>query len=330
METLRRLLQAADRLQQRHPWLACLVATRKKFGEDQGGNLAALIAYSAFVALFPLLLVLLTVLDIILASHQALRARILNSAFGQFPVIGPQLKTNVHSLHSTGIALAAGLIGAVIGSLGLASATQNALNKVWAVPHVRRPGFPWSTLRSVGLMTVVGPGEIIAVLLSGIAGSHFSGVAARIGAAAVSLVLNVGLFWLAFRLATAAQVPTRDLHLGAVIAATAWQVLQIAGGYFVTHLITKDSALYGVFAIVLGLLAWLYLQAQITLYAMELSVVRAYRLWPRSMAPPPLTPADVRAYRIYAERQLRAPGLDVEVSCADDASGDGGEGDTRL
>ncbi len=317
------LLQDADRLQQRHAWLAFPLAAWRKFADDRAGYLAALIAYYAFVSLFPLFLATVTVLDLVLAGHPELRERVVTSALAGYPVIGPQLKSNVHALSSTGVALAIGLAGTVLGARGLALATQNALNSAWAVPFTRRPLLAASLLRSLGLITVVGPLELATLVLSGLAGGAghvLTGVGARIGAIAISLALNVGVFWLAFRLATAPQVRTRQLLLGAVIAATCWQVLQVSGGYLLSHQVARYSALYGVFAVVLGLLAWLYLQAQITLYAIEVNVVRAYRLWPRSVLRPRfvplsrLTEADVRAYRLYAEAQQRQPGIGVELT----------------
>ena len=102
----------------------------------------------------------------------------------------------------------------------------------------------------------------------------------------ISLVLNVGVFWLSFRIATAWKVPWRDLRIGAAIAAVCWQVLQVVGGYVVSHQLHRASELYGTFGIVLGLLAWLFLQAEVTLYAAEVDVVLARRLWPRSYCPP--------------------------------------------
>jgi membrane protein len=233
MSRLQELQRDADRLQQRHAWLAFPLAAWKKFSDDQAGHLAALIAYYAFVSLFPLFLALVTVLDLVMADHPAFREHIVNSALASYPVIGPQLKSNVHALSSTGPALAIGLIGTLLGARGLALAPQNALNAAWAVPYHRRPKLGRSLLRSVGLIAIVGPCELATLVLSGLsggAGHLLGGVAARAAAIAVSLVLNVGVFWLAFRLATASRVRTRDLLLGAVIAATAWQALQVAGG----------------------------------------------------------------------------------------------------
>jgi membrane protein len=319
---LQSLLADADRLQQRHAWLAVPLAAWRKFTDDQAGNLAALIAYYAFVSLFPLFLALVTILDLVLAGHPDFRERVVSSALASYPVIGPTLKSNVHALSSTGAALAIGLAGTVIGARGLALATQNALNAAWAVPFTRRPLLGASLLRSLGLITVVGPCELVTMVLSGLAGGTghvLTGAGARVGTIAIALVLNAAVFWLAFRLATASGVGTRQLLPGAVIAAVCWQALQVAGGYLVAHQLARYSALYGVFAVVLGLLAWLFLQAQITLYAVEVNVVRVRRLWPRSVLRPRfvplarLTEADVRAYRLYAEAQQRQPGLPVEL-----------------
>jgi membrane protein len=307
MNKANRAIAAADVLQQRHAWLAVPVAVWKKFGDDQAGSLAALVAYYAFVAIFPLLLVLITVLDIVLKNHPALHQELLNSALKQYPVIAPQLEHNIGPLHSTGLKLAIGLLGTFIGSRSVAFALQNALNSVWEIPISRRPGFPWSWLRSFALILVMGVGLIGTTILSGLA-ARATGSGATVAGVAVSLVLNIGLFWLAFRLGTAAEIRWRQLWLSAVIGGVIWQVLQYIGGYFISHQLAHASPEYGTFAIVLGLLAWLYLQAELTLYAVEINVVCTYRLWPRSVAPPPYTEQDRRASQLY---KRATKGLDI-------------------
>jgi membrane protein len=315
MNKAKRALQAADALQQRHAGLAVPVAVWKKFGDDQAGNLAALIAYYAFVAIFPLLLVLVTVLDIVLKHDPELRNKLLDSALKQYPVIGQQLGSNIGPLHQAGPALVIGLLGTFIGARSVATAMQNALNSAWEIPYERRPGFPWSWLRSFGLMLVIGLGLIGTTILStmaGGAGAVLPGFGAKVLALAVSLVLNIGVFWLAFRLGTASEVSWRQLRLGAIIGGIVWQVLQAVGGYFISHQLAHASPLYGTFAVVLGLIAWLYLQAELTLYAVEANVVQAYRLWPRSIAPPPYTEPDRRAYQLRAQVEKRGD-LDIEA-----------------
>jgi YihY family inner membrane protein len=322
MKRVKRAIRAADEFQQRHAWLAVPVAVWKKFGDDQAGNLAALIAYSALVAIFPLLLLLVTVLDIVLKDHPGLRQKLLNSALQNYPVIGTQLKQSIGGLSQTGIALVVALAGIFIGALGVANSVQNALNSAWEIPFGRRPRFPWSWLRSSALILVVGTGFIATTVLSGLAsGLHvLPGAGAAVLALAVSLVLNFGLFWLAFRLGTANDISWRQMWLGAAISAVIWQVLQAIGTSVVSRQISHASPLYGTFAIVLGLIAWLYLQAELTLYAVEINVVRTYRLWPRSLDPPPYTEQDRRAFRLYVEK--RRDQMDI-------MSGTGGESDRQ-
>lgn len=321
----RGLVRAVDRAQQRWPWVAVALATWKKFGDNQAGNLAALVAYYAFASIFPLLLVALTILNIVAKSNPGV-AHTLYSALRSYPVIGPELAPHTkQGLSKTGLALVIGIALTLYSARGVAMAMQNAMNTVWEVPQFRRPGFPKNVLRSFGIIAVIGPGEIITIALSSVAGGtgHLGGAIAKIAAFAISLLLNIGLFWLAFRLATAAEVATRDLRLGAILAAIAWQLLQLLGSNLIGHL-SRSSATYGTFAVVLGLLAWFYLQAQITLYVTELSVVRVRQLYPRALAPPPLTEADMRAYQLYAESSLRRPELEIDVrqaAAADDGTG---------
>ena len=78
--------------------------------------------------------------------------------------------------------------------------------------------------------------------------------------------------------------------------------------------------LYGQFAFVLGLLAWLSLVAQITLYAAEINVVSSRRLWPRSIVQPPLTRADEKVLRDIARQEERRPEQRVGVGFAPDAA----------
>jgi membrane protein len=280
--------RAADAFQQRNPALAFPVAVWKKFNDDQAGNLAALIAYYGFAAIFPLLLVLATVLNIVLKDNPSLQKTLTDSALAQYPVIGQQIKTQLGSIPGTGLPLIIGAVLLLLGARGVANAMQNALCEVWGIPRKSRPGFPMSQVWSFALLLTVAIGFIVTTFLSGLAGGAghvLTGVGATVGAVLISLVLNVGVFWLGFRLATARLVRWRDLLVGALIAAVIWQVLQVVGGYVVSHQLHRANELYGTFGVVLGLVAWLYLQAEATLWAAEVDVVLARRLWPVSMIP---------------------------------------------
>jgi YihY family inner membrane protein len=311
-----RFLSGLDRFQQRHRALAFPIAVWRKFNDDQAGNLAALVAYYAFLSTFPLLLVLVTVLGMVLSGSPRVQQDVLNSALTEFPVIGQQLRSNVNSLGRSGLGLAIGLILTFLGARGVANAMQNAMNQVWAVPRRARPGFPSSWLRSFALIALIGLGVIVTTVLSGFgswSGHTFLGPWGKILGIAVSLLLNVGLFWVGLHFATAAEVTWRQLRLGAILSAIVWQALQYMGGYFIAHTLRHASATYGIFGLVLGLLAWFHLQAQLTLYAVEADVVRARKLWPRSLLPPPLTDEDRAALRSYAKVEERRPEVGVET-----------------
>ena len=320
MNRAEQAVRKLDRVQQRHGWLAFLVAVWKKFSDDQAGNLAALVAYYGFASLFPLLLVFVTVLDIVLHGDPTLRNQVIDSTFAKFPGIGTELQTHVHSLNATGPALVIGLILTFLGARGVAGAVENALNSVWAVPYYRRPGFPWNMLRGFAMIIVVGVGLIVTAFLSGLAagvGHVLTGTGGHVVTVAVSLLVNIAVFWLAFRLATAREVTWREHFPGALVSAVVWQILLLAGTYIVGHQLAHSTSLYGAFGIVLGLLAWLYLQAQATLYAVEGAVVHARKLWPRSLSPPPLTPQDRAAYALYAAAGERRADQRVTVKDTD-------------
>jgi YihY family inner membrane protein len=314
MPDLQRVVRRVDDFQQRHRPLAFIFAVVKKFGDDQGGNLCALITYYGFMSLFPLLLVLVTVLGFVLEGNPGLRNDILNSAVTDFPIIGKQIQDNVGSVRGSGVGLTVGIIFTFYGGLGVANAAQDAMNRIWEVPMRVRPGFLPRVLRSLAFIGTIGLGIIITTVLSGIGGGTGSlGAWVRIAAVLIAFALNVGLFSLAFRVLTAREVAWRDVWPGAVIAAIGWEVLQAVGGAFVSHQLKGMSETYGVFAIVIGLLLWIFLQARVVLYAAEVNVVRANHLWPRSIAPPPLTDGDKRAYAAYAETEERRPDERVAV-----------------
>ncbi len=129
-----RVVDAVDAYQRTHRWLGFPLAVIYKFADDQGPYLAALITYYGFLSLFPLLLLLMTILAFVLDGDPHLQAKLIDSALVQFPVIGSQLSDNVHSLKGSGIGLAVGILGTLYGCLGAAGATQDAFNRAWAVP----------------------------------------------------------------------------------------------------------------------------------------------------------------------------------------------------
>jgi YihY family inner membrane protein len=314
---IKRILTRVDEFQQRRSWLAFPFAVVKKFGDDQAGNLAALIAYYGFLSLFPLLLVMVAVLGLILRGDPNLQARILDSALAQFPIIGDQLKRNITALtgQGAGVALGVGTAVALWGGLGGMQAAQNAMNEVWDVPMKERPNFIKSRLRGLIMLVVLGTFILAATFMSGLGTSTGAlGLALRVVGFGASVALNLAAFMLAYRVLTARDISWGQVFPGAVFAAIVWGALQAVGSFYVSHSLKHATAVYGFFGFVLGLLAWIYLGAQVTLYGAEINVVRVRRLWPRNLVQPPLSDADERTLRDAAKAQERLPQQQVEVT----------------
>jgi membrane protein len=313
-----------DRFQRRHPGAGYPLAVAYKFFDDQGNYLTAMITYYAFVSLFPLLLLLTSVLGFALHDDPGLQDRVLDSALSRVPVLGQQLGDNVQSLKGNTVAVVVGVLGSLYGSLGVVQAAQNAFNKVWAVPRGDRPNPVLSRVRSLAMLVVLGVGLAVSTGLSAL-----SSVADRVGSsdvdstlrvlfAVVSVLLNVALLVFAFRLLTARTVGHRRQLPGAVLAAVVWQLLQSAGTYYLGNTLRDSTATYGLFGVVLGLLAWLYLAAGAVVLGAEANAVLARRLWPRSLLTPftddvRLTSGDRRAYESYPQTERHKGFERVEV-----------------
>src|SRR3712207_1076360 len=124
------VIQWLDDQQRRHRWLGLPLAVVYKMVDDQATFLAAMITYYGFLSLFPLLLLLVTILGFALSGNAALQEQVLDSALREFPIIGDQIGQNIQSLQGSTLALVVGTVGSVYGALGVGVAAQNATNKI--------------------------------------------------------------------------------------------------------------------------------------------------------------------------------------------------------
>jgi YihY family inner membrane protein len=307
------VMRKLDHLQRSRAFSAFGFGVIKKYGDDNGGSLAALLTYYGFLSVFPLLLVLVTVLGLIAAPGSGLESRLLGSALTQFPVIGNELQSNIKTLHDHSPAsLAVGIVGLIWGSTGVSQSAQFAMAQVWNIPKVERPGFFPRLGRSGEILAV---GVVFLVLSSFLAGvatfSGKQGVLFRIGGGLLCAIADVALFLIVFRILTPKMIGWGDLVRGAVAGGVVWAILQSVGVFLMDHELRHMSQVYGFFAIVLGTLWWIYLAAEVLIYSAEFNVVRARRLWPRSLVQPPLTPADMKALDFYAHVEQRRPEVSV-------------------
>jgi len=286
----------------------------KKYVEDRGPSLAALLAYYGVLSVFPLLLVLFTLLGLLFSHDAALQHRVIHSALSQFPVVGKQLDGHdgISQLREKGLGLAVGLLGLFWGSIGVTKAGQRAMADVWNVPQLHRPHFVRRIGRSVEFLGVLVLDVVLTTALAGLVTFDAHAVWFQVLAIIVGLGVNAALFVLGFRILTPNSIATKTLLSGAVIAAVGWSVLQYLGTWLVGHELRHASQLYGYFASILGLVFFLYLAAEITLVAAEINVVRARHLYPRSLTPP-FTPADEAVLTALALQSQRSVNESVRV-----------------
>ncbi|WP_252435422.1 YihY/virulence factor BrkB family protein [Pseudonocardia humida] len=314
------MLGALDRYQRKHKWLGLPLAVVYKFADDQGAYLAALITYYGFLSLFPLLLIMATVLGFVLPGHPELQQQLIDSALAQFPIIGDQLTSGTQPLRGSGWGLVTGIVVALYGGLNAAVAIQNALDIVWGVPVNKRPNPFLARLRSLAMLGLLGAGVLLTTALTVVGGfGERFGPVVRVGVVVLSVAVNCGLYIVAFRALTVRAVTVREVVPGALLAAVGWQVLQAVGTAYVDGQLRGSTQVYGLFAIVLGLLAWIYLAAVVVVLSAELNAVVAGRLWPRALLGPfiedvDLTRADRRSYTSYATSQRYRESEEIEVS----------------
>jgi YihY family inner membrane protein len=317
MNHAERALRRVDHWQQHCKPAAFVFGVTKKYGDDNAGQLAASLTHTWFITLFPLLLVLATVLGLVAAVDPGLRHSVDSAVAGQFPLIGNQLTGNVRALkRSSLIGLIFGLLVVIWGTSGLAQSAMFAMAQVWNVPGPQRPGY-LQRLGRTGLFLV---GLLIGVVattgLASLSAFGHHNPALIGGADALAVAVNVGMFAFAFRVLTPQGIPSRDLLPGAVVAGILWTVLQTGGALVIKHYLHSESV-YHVFGIVLALIAWIYLLVEITLYSAEINVVAARRLYPRSMLQPPLTEADRAALALQPLQNQRRKEQHIEVTFTD-------------
>lgn len=283
MKIINKTLDKIDTWQQRRRWSAVTYAVIKKYGEDESGYHAALLTYYAFLSLFPLLLVLTTLMSLVASNHPGLQRDIIRSTTDYFPVLGSQLSSHINSLHRNGLALAIGLVFILYGTRGVADAFRRGVQDIWKVPKNQRLAFPKTIPRSLGIIAVGGLGFAIASIFTGLAAAAGHGLAFRLLSIAVNLFILFWLFTFLLSFCLPRHVPLKDTTSGALAVAIGLVVLQVLGGYVLKTELKRLDALYSYFAVALGLLFWIYLQAQILYYAVTLAAVRAQGLWPRSL-----------------------------------------------
>lgn len=301
---IRRILDAVDHWQRSNRPVGLLYGVVKKFGDDNANQYVVALGWYGFVAIFPLLLVVITVFGFI--GAQSLGHEIV-STLHDFPVVGSQFNPahSSQSLQGSGLGLFIGLIGLIYGAQGVTQTVQQAMAGVWNVAQVERPAFAVRLARSLIALFVIGLAFLLNAALGTIATNTTLGYAVRGPALVGMAVLNLILYLVVFKVTTPGAVPASELVPGAAVAALGFTLLITIGAGLVQHQLRHSSATYGQFGLVIGLVGFLFLLAKITLYGAELNPVLSRRLWPRGVLSDDPTSADHTVLRDIAHQSRR-------------------------
>jgi len=319
-----------DDFQRSHKSVGFPIALFYKYFDDQGPYLAAILTYYAFIAIFPMLLIASSVLGFVLQGNPELQAELLDSALSQFPIVGTQLG-RPEGLQGSTSGVIVGSLAALYGITGLGQAAQHALNVAWAIPRNSRGNPLVSRLRSLVLLSVSGLAVLLVTVLTGVVGNLGSfgvdlgswvvGVSTAISVSVTSVVLA-----LMMRFTTSRRPSFKGSLPGALVIAVLWHLLQVLGGAYVRDIVATTTEMNAVFALVLGLIALLFVASAMGVLGVELNVVLNRRLYPRALLTPftdavELTEADRRAYASYAKAQRHKGFQHVDVSYDDTRNG---------
>jgi YihY family inner membrane protein len=319
MNIAQKTLNITDNYQRKHRFPAFIYAVIKKYGDDQAGYQAALLTYYGFLALFPLLLVATTVAGMIANTHPEVQHAITDGISNYFPVLGNQISDNVHTLHKRGLALIIGLLFTLYGARGVADAFRHGVNHIWQIPIEGRDTFPKAAAKSLSIVILGGLGLLAASISTSIAAAAGHGVVFRLLSVLVNVFVLFWVFIILLNITLPKHVSIKNVRSGAITAAVGLVTLQTLGGYLLTRQLKNLDGLYSNFALTLGLLFWIYLQTQIIYYAVEISCVRANRLWPRSLTGKNLTDADRASYTGQAKKEKAIPTEEIETEFTEDA-----------
>ena len=310
---------AVDGFQRRYRWVGVPYAVQKKFGDDHANLVAVALAWYGFTAIFPLLLVVVTLFGFI--GKASIGNGVINTLH-QFPVIGSSFnKESSTALHGSTVGLVVGLLGLIYGAQGVTQTAQLAMATVWNIPQDQRTGFLPRLGRSLAGLITIGGAFLINAFVSGYLTGGTSNYAIRIPIIVGLLLINAAFYFATFALLTAKVIGPRGLLPGSVLGSVVFTALITVGAGLLTHQLKHTSNTYGAFGAVIGIVAFLLILAKLSLYAAELNPVLSRNLYPRAL---PLggepTEADLQVLSQLVHQEKRRDDQAIGVGFGDDAA----------
>jgi membrane protein len=261
-------------LRARHRWLAVAGDVQQRFGQVKGGYLASAVTLAAFLSVFPLLLVGVSVLGFFASGHPDLQSTLLGnlgiaSGSEAADLVTKALATAEHSRRAASVV---GLVGLLWSGLALVSALQYAYDSAW---QVTGRGLRDKVLGSLWLL---GAAVLFVGSFALTAATQFLPWFLAPVDLVLALAVAFAMFLWAEKLLPNRDIGWRALVPGALAGAIGFELLKLVGSIYVPRAVASSSALYGSIGVVFAILAWLFFFGRLVVYATVLNVV----LWERS------------------------------------------------
>lgn len=266
-----KLRDTLDRVIDRVPGARTGMAVFTRTRELNGNYAANAVTLIGFIALFPLMLVIISVAGLLTGPNPHLADRLVDF----LGLSGNAANTVVDTLDR---ARRAGATGSIIGFVGMAwsglslvGALQFAVN----LPHGH--GISGIRARALGIPWLAGSAVIFTVSVTISAILNWIPVWTAPLAIAVGFGIDVALFVWTFWFLDIERPPPRHLLPGAIATAAGFAVLKTAATLVLPGLVRNSSATYGTLGTVFAILAWLLIFSRVFVYSIVLNSVWADR-----------------------------------------------------
>ncbi len=264
-------------LRQRRSIVDLVLRVLEGFQRHRTGRNAALIAHFGFLSVFPLMVVLTTILGFVLQNRPDLRNDIIDSALGNLPFVGAQIAEDPASLRGSTVVLIVGLLAALWAGMKAFVSVQAALDDIHEIPLNRRSSFVHTRVRAIGGIVVIGGAQVVTAFITSLVGVLDVALLGRLALVVAAVAVNTIVLGLTYRWLCSVTDSWRHVRPGAIGGGALFATLQLLGTTIVTRAIANASPVYGTFASVIGVLTWLSLHATIALVGADLNQVLAAR-----------------------------------------------------
>ena len=263
----------------RHRWFDHLARAGGRYQRTQGDLMAAGVTYFVFLGLFPVLLLIASVVGLVLAGDELLQAELFAAIRDAFPgTVGRQLVSQLRgAIDGAGFIGLIALAGSLYAGLRAMDKLRVGMERIWK-GHVDPPDVLRDNLQdlvslvalaavglaSLGLTGAVTQATSWVLDLLGMADEPGFGVLTWVLGITLAVAVDTAVFLWLLRVVPSVNHPLRLLLPGALLGAAGVEVLKLIGGYYLS--LISDSVTASAFGGSVGLLVWINLVARFAFF----------------------------------------------------------------